>query len=41
MPALADVDIVPPGWHRRTFASLWVRNFRLFFFGQLISNTGN
>src|SRR5438067_2412425 len=41
MPALADVDIVPPGWHRRTFVSLWVRNFRLFFFGQLISNTGN
>src|SRR6476469_9290125 len=28
-------------WTRRTFASLWVRNFRLFFFGQLISNTGN
>ncbi|HWB67761.1 MAG TPA: MFS transporter [Mycobacteriales bacterium] len=26
---------------RRTFASLWVRNFRLFFFGQLVSNTGN
>jgi MFS family permease len=28
-------------WARRTFSSLWVRNFRLFFFGQLISNTGN
>jgi MFS family permease len=25
----------------RTFLSLRVRNFRLFFFGQLISNTGN
>src|SRR3954447_10084329 len=30
-----------PGWWRRTFASLEVRNFRLFFFGQLISNSGN
>jgi MFS family permease len=29
------------GWTRRTFSSLWVRNFRLFFVGQLISNTGN
>src|SRR5690349_14632515 len=29
------------GWSRRTFSSLWVRNFRLFFVGQLISNTGN
>jgi MFS family permease len=29
------------GFTRRTFASLWVRNFRLFFFGQLISNSGN
>lgn len=26
---------------RRTFASLGVRNFRLFFVGQLISNSGN
>jgi MFS family permease len=26
---------------RRTFSSLETRNFRLFFFGQLISNTGN
>jgi MFS family permease len=25
----------------RTFSSLWTRNFRLFFFGQLVSNTGN
>jgi MFS family permease len=25
----------------RTFHSLWTRNFRLFFFGQLVSNTGN
>jgi MFS family permease len=35
---------VQPGltsWSRRTFSSLWVRNFRLFFVGQLISNTGN
>ena len=31
----------PQGWSRRTFSSLWVRNFRLFFIGQLISNTGN
>jgi MFS family permease len=29
------------GWLGRTFASLRVRNFRLFFFGQLISNSGN
>jgi MFS family permease len=28
-------------WTRRTFSSLWVRNFRLFFIGQLISNSGN
>src|SRR3954453_16471357 len=28
-------------WMRRTFSSLWVRNFRLFFVGQLISNSGN
>ncbi|HET6815766.1 MAG TPA: MFS transporter [Mycobacteriales bacterium] len=34
----ADRD---PGWWRRTFASLGVRNFRLFFIGQLISNSGN
>jgi MFS family permease len=33
--------VAPGGWGRRTFASLWVRNFRLFFIGQLISNTGN
>jgi MFS family permease len=31
----------PASWTRRTFSSLWVRNFRLFFVGQLISNTGN
>jgi MFS family permease len=36
----ADTDS-GAGWSRRTFASLWVRNFRLFFVGQLISNTGN
>jgi len=29
------------GIARRTFASLRVRNFRLFFVGQLISNSGN
>jgi MFS family permease len=29
------------GWTRRTFSSLWVRNFRLFFLGQLVSNSGN
>ena len=29
------------GWMRGTFASLGVRNFRLFFIGQLISNSGN
>jgi MFS family permease len=26
---------------RRTFSSLWSRNFRLFFIGQTISNSGN
>jgi MFS family permease len=34
----------PPGeqgFWRRTFASLHARNFRLFFIGQTISNTGN
>ncbi|MCU1429104.1 MAG: hypothetical protein JWL83_3104 [Actinomycetia bacterium] len=30
-----------PGFWGRTFRSLSVRNFRLFFIGQLISNTGN
>ncbi len=30
-----------PGFVRRTLASLRWRNFRLFFFGQTISNTGN
>jgi MFS family permease len=28
-------------WARQTFSSWQVRNFRLFFIGQLISNTGN
>lgn len=41
MATLTDVEVAGPGWTRRTFASLWVRNFRLFFVGQLISNTGN
>src|SRR3954466_12123797 len=36
-----DVDQLPQSWTRRTFTALWVRNFRLFFFGQLISNSGN
>ena len=30
-----------PGTVRRTFLSLRTRNFRLFFIGQLVSNTGN
>jgi MFS family permease len=34
-------DVAVPGWTRRTFSALWVRNFRLFFVGQLISNSGN
>src|SRR3954454_2915308 len=29
------------GRTKRKFHSLWVRNFRLFFIGQLISNSGN
>src|SRR3954465_10235358 len=36
-----DVEQLPKSWPRRTFSALWVRNFRLFFFGQLISNSGN
>lgn len=32
----------PPGsWSRRTFSALWERNFRLFFVGQFVSNSGN
>ena len=31
----------PPGFLRRTLSSLHSRNFRLFFIGQTISNTGN
>jgi MFS family permease len=33
----------PPdaSWSRRTFSALWVRNFRLFFVGQFVSNSGN
>jgi MFS family permease len=30
-----------PSFFRRTFASLHFRNFRLFFFGQIVSNSGN
>src|SRR3954454_5866942 len=36
-----DVEALPQSWTRRTFSALWVRNFRLFFVGQLISNSGN
>src|SRR3954463_6710330 len=36
-----DVEQLPASWTRRTFSALWVRNFRLFFIGQLISNSGN
>ena len=31
----------PASWSRRTFSALWVRNFRLFFVGQFVSNSGN
>jgi hypothetical protein len=37
-------DVEPTGLTgagRRTFRSLRTRNFRLFFFGQLVSNSGN
>ena len=37
MTVLGRVGVVA----RRKFHSLWVRNFRLFFVGQLISNSGN
>lgn len=37
----SDVDADASGFVGRTFASFRVRNFRLFFIGQLISNTGN
>jgi MFS family permease len=41
-----DEDVVASAarstsWSGRTFAALSVRNFRLFFVGQLISNSGN
>src|SRR5947209_19691391 len=36
-----DVEHLPQSWTRRTFSALWVRNFRLFFTGQFISNSGN
>ena len=36
-----DVAAPEPGFVRRTLSSLRSRNFRLFFFGQTISNTGN
>lgn len=35
---MTDADL---GWWRQTFVSLSVRNYRLFFVGQLISNSGN
>jgi len=31
----------PASWSRRTFSALWVRNYRLFFAGQFVSNSGN
>src|SRR5579885_2472313 len=31
----------PASWSRRTFSALWVRNYRLFFVGQFVSNSGN
>lgn len=34
-------DVGEPGFVRRTFMSLHSRNFRLFFIGQTVSNTGN
>lgn len=36
-----DASVARVGWARRTFAALAVRNFRLFFVGQFISNSGN
>jgi MFS family permease len=41
--ATPDAAVTPEraGVFGRTFSSLQVRNFRLFFFGQLISNSGN
>lgn len=37
----SPLPIPEPGFVRRTVSSLRSRNFRLFFFGQTISNTGN
>ena len=37
----ADALAPPASFFRRTFASLHFRNFRLFFFGQIVSNSGN
>ena len=37
----ADVLVPQASFFRRTFASLHFRNFRLFFFGQIVSNSGN
>jgi MFS family permease len=36
-----DVDDVGATFIRRTFSALHSRNFRLFFFSQIVSNTGN
>ncbi len=45
MPALAQDPISPPepgaSFMQRTVSSLRSRNFRLFFVGQVVSNTGN
>src|SRR6059058_5174692 len=45
-PEPGDHEVAVPepirsSWTGRTFAALRVRNFRLFFVGQLISNSGN
>jgi MFS family permease len=37
--AVASVTAIPAG-HTSTFAALRVRNYRLFFAGQVVSNTG-
>jgi MFS family permease len=40
-PALSDSVVPPGGFLERTLSSLRSRNYRLFFTGQTISNTGN
>jgi MFS family permease len=41
MEAAPDEVPQPASWSRRTFSALWVRNYRLFFAGQFVSNSGN